>query len=245
MHYLNDNTYAPAITPYIENYLRNKLISMDLDLPAGVVKPQVRNTYDGFNYGGSDYCNPYASVSVPNPTITNEMDPSPPVAFGLRAILSESDNPTYTSCYLTYNYGATFESFASNGHTAAASADAATNYAAPQTISTESTSATIAYNAWLGVSQTTGPNGEQLQLSYDTAGRPFGLDNRNHARGHIGVSCDRPERRRTRQDRAGWIHAGHAGRCGQNHPNGARDERVSHSVCGRYGLRAVRLFAAG
>jgi YD repeat-containing protein len=173
MHYLNDNTYAPATTPYIENYLRNKMISMDLDLPAGVVKPLVRNTYDGYNFGGSDYCNPYASVSIPSLTITNEMDPSPPVAVGSRAILSEGSNPSYTSCYLTYNHGAMYQYGASSGHTGLWSADAATNYAAPQTITTESTSATIAYNAWLGISQTTGPNGEQLQVSYDTAGRPL------------------------------------------------------------------------
>jgi len=52
------------------------------------------------------------------------------------------------------------------------SADAATNYAAPQSVSTQSYSETISYNSWLGVTGTTGLNGEQLSITCDSYGRP-------------------------------------------------------------------------
>ena len=54
-----------------------------------------------------------------------------------------------------------------------ASADPSTNYAAPQSIATQSYSGTVAYNSWLGITQTTGANGEQLSMVYDpNTGRP-------------------------------------------------------------------------
>jgi RHS repeat-associated protein len=42
----------------------------------------------------------------------------------------------------------------------------------PVTISSQSYPTTLAYNSWLGVTQTTGANGEQMSMTYDGYGRP-------------------------------------------------------------------------
>ena len=43
----------------------------------------------------------------------------------------------------------------------------ANSYAAPQTITTQSYSESLSYNSWLGVTQMTGLNGEQLYATYE------------------------------------------------------------------------------
>ena len=59
-----------------------------------------------------------------------------------------------------------------DGTTLQSNLPASTNYAAPTTITTQTYGETIGYNSWLGVTQTTGLNGEQLYLTYDWIGRP-------------------------------------------------------------------------
>ncbi len=61
----------------------------------------------------------------------------------------------------------------SDGRTVSLSADSATNYSAPMSISTESYSQSVTYNSWLGITSTTGANGEQLSMTYDSTGRPL------------------------------------------------------------------------
>ena len=72
-----------------------------------------------------------------------------------------------------YSYGGLARASGSDGSVVTMSADSATNYAAPQSIGSATYSETIAYNGWLGVTATTGLNGEQLQMSYDSFGRPI------------------------------------------------------------------------
>jgi YD repeat-containing protein len=59
-----------------------------------------------------------------------------------------------------------------DGTTSTASADAATNYAAPQTIVAQNYTQALSYTPFLGVSKTTGANGEQVTMTYDSYGRP-------------------------------------------------------------------------
>ena len=80
--------------------------------------------------------------------------------------------PAKTSCMAYYPHGAVSTAASSDGSHVTMSADSTTNYAAPQTVTTQSYSETLAYNSWLGVTQTTGANGEQLSMTYDTYGRP-------------------------------------------------------------------------
>ncbi len=60
----------------------------------------------------------------------------------------------------------------SDGSITSAAADSSTNFSAPVTITSQSYSTTLTYNSWLGVTQTTGGNGEQMSMTYDGYGRP-------------------------------------------------------------------------
>ena len=64
-------------------------------------------------------------------------------------------------------------SSASDGAYTQVALSSANSYAAPQTIATQSYSQSLSYNSWLGVTQMTGLNGEQLYATYDTTGRPI------------------------------------------------------------------------
>src|ERR1019366_216858 len=82
-----------------------------------------------------------------------------------------ADLAKYTYIW-SYPWGTFGQSLGSDGVTTTADAGTGTNYAAPDTITTQSYSETIGYTAWLGVSQTTGANGEHLSMWYDAYGRP-------------------------------------------------------------------------
>ena len=78
-----------------------------------------------------------------------------------------------TACGALYPWGAPNITAASDGSTTSSTLTSATNYAAPTTFTTQSYGQTLAYNSWLGVTQTTGLNGEQLSVYYDLVGRPI------------------------------------------------------------------------
>jgi hypothetical protein len=102
-----------------------------------------------------------------------ELDANPPVPYYQRGWLTKSVTPARSTGFNYYSPGgAVANIFATDGSTTYSSADSATNYAAPQTITTQTYSETIGYNSWLGITQTTGKNGEQLWITYDNAGRP-------------------------------------------------------------------------
>jgi hypothetical protein len=61
---------------------------------------------------------------------------------------------------------------ATDGTTTSASSNASTNYAAPLTITAQNYSTSVSYNAWLGITSTSGENGEDLQMTYDSHGLP-------------------------------------------------------------------------
>jgi YD repeat-containing protein len=104
---------------------------------------------------------------------TTMIDSSPPVPVSARGNLWRSVTPAGTSIVNYYSWGSVASATGPDGSSVTLSADAATNYAAPQTIATQSYSTAVAYNSWLGITQTTGANGEQLTMSYDPfTGRP-------------------------------------------------------------------------
>ena len=170
--YLNSSTYTT-------NYIFNRLLTTTLTM-GSTVKTLINNYYDGKIAsgqptptcgGGIPSGTPYAPYGYQPPT--NQMDPNPPVSFGNRGLVSALVTAAKTSCMAYYSYGGFAEGWASDGTTMTASADAGTNYAAPQTVTTQSYSDTIAYNSWLAITQTTGLNGEQLSMTYDPyTGRP-------------------------------------------------------------------------
>ena len=160
---------------YTSNYIRNRLLTTTM---GGVPQPLVQNYYDGrvataqgqawtFPCGGGSF-----QLYPAQPAVA--FNPNSPVPWNYRALVVGAVNPSGSTCIQYYDYGGVNSTRSSNGSTTYASADASTNYAAPLTVSTQSYSETIAYNPWLGVTQTTGLNGEQLSMSYDGAGRPAG-----------------------------------------------------------------------
>ena len=70
------------------------------------------------------------------------------------------------------NWGTLSSASATDGSSVTLTSDATTNYAAPTTVTTQSYSQTLAYNSWLGITEATGLNGEQLSMTYDSYGRP-------------------------------------------------------------------------
>ena len=162
---------------YAANYIFNRMLTTTLTT-GGAVKTLVNNYYDGKLAAGQTSPN-IAGCSwvfgfgwqATGATPSMEFDSSQPVPWGSRGQVSLSVDPAKYTCYNYYVYGfASAE--ASDGTSVTASSNASTNYAAPSTITTQSYGETIAYNSWLGVTQTTGLNGETLYLTYDSYGRP-------------------------------------------------------------------------
>jgi RHS repeat-associated protein len=172
-----NNTYLTDAT-YLGNYVRNRLLQTTLTTSSGT-NTLVENYYDGRTFPGqpslpylpSLYCSSSWSGDYGG-TVTYEMDPSPPMAFNYRGLMNATTNPAKTTCMRYYYHGSFSRSNATDGSTATASSDSATNFAAPQSLSTQSYSETVGYNSWLGITQTTGMNGEQLSMAYDPYGRP-------------------------------------------------------------------------
>jgi len=173
--YLNDSGTNPITggpNTYIENYIRNRLVTTTLTT-GGATKTLVQNAYDV----NVTCCNGFSAGSVTAVYPSYEFDYSPalPLQNGWytgRGWLATSTTPAKTTGFKYYLYGAVASTSGTDGSTSSSSADSATNYAAPQTITTQSYGESIGYTTWLGVTQTTGLNGEQLEVWYDGMGRP-------------------------------------------------------------------------
>ncbi len=153
--YLNSSTYT-------SHYIFDRLVTTTMTT-GGVMKTLVTNTYDA--YGA------YTPYGYAPPTL--EIDASPSIPFSHRGLLTSSVTPAKSSAMNYYSYGGLATGAGSDGTSVTASADSSTNYAAPQSIATQSYSETVSYNSWLGITQTTGANGEQLSMVYDPyTGRP-------------------------------------------------------------------------
>jgi hypothetical protein len=133
----------------------NRLASSVLTLPGNINKTLATNTYDTWPPAASG-----ASALLDNTVSTARG------LVGATVTLSGSTSSTYWDTGQPYNVNS------STGASASYTALSGSNYAAPGTITTESYNAQITYNTWLGVTQTTGANNEQVSMSYDSIGRP-------------------------------------------------------------------------
>jgi hypothetical protein len=149
-----NNTYLATsqFTPY---YIFN-LLSTSTITVGGTNTTLVSNIYGQqgcTNYtSGVGVC--YGWATGPQPTA--EYDANSPVPEGSKGILVTSITPVKSTQNFYYEDGAIASTVGSDGTTATASSDAATNYAAPQSISVQGYNQTIAYNAWLGITSQTG-----------------------------------------------------------------------------------------
>ncbi len=142
---------------YASNYVLNRLLSRILTT-SGVNKTLVSNQYD--------------AIAL-TPSGTNALDAFPPVPAAYRGNLSNSTTPALSTQITRWDTGNPQYVSRSDGRTVSLSADSQTNYSAPMSISTESYSQSVTYNSWLGITSTTGANGEQLSMTYDSKGRPL------------------------------------------------------------------------
>ena len=91
---------------------------------------------------------------------------------GQRGRLILTANPAKSTCMQYDAFGGVGQSEGSDGSKTTATPAYDTNYATPDSITTESYNNSLSYNAWLGITQTTGANGETMYMSYDSYGRP-------------------------------------------------------------------------
>ncbi len=177
---MSNSTYLTDAT-YLGNYIRDRVLKVTLTT-GGATKMLAQNYYDGKTFSGqatyptsTNGCSfLFGSYWRSNggPAPTSLFDPAPPLSFANHGLLSASVGPTVTRCLVYHLFGAVSNSWGSDGSTATASINASTNYAAPTALSSQSYGETISYNSWLGVTGTTGWNGEQLSTDYDWYGRP-------------------------------------------------------------------------
>src|ERR1019366_3638459 len=161
-----NNTYL-ASSNYASNFVVN-LLSTSTLTTGGSTVTLATNYWDSI----WDYsCPGLTTTYYPPPAPTREYDANPPVPNGSRGQLNATQTSAKLSCNFYYAWGTVMGVTGSDGTNVTASANAATNYAAPQTITAQSYTSTIGYTAWLGVAQTTGPNGDQLTMAYDQYGR--------------------------------------------------------------------------
>jgi hypothetical protein len=157
-----NNTYLPTQSngsTYVSNYVVNGLTSSVLTLPGNVTKRLATNQYDGPAYYSQQY--PASGASF-------LFDPNPPVSESYRGLLWTSTTlPGSVSKYY-WDTGNIRSVSGSDGSSAGFSADAATNYSAPMSITTDTYNASITYNVWNAATQTTGANNEQVSTSYNS-----------------------------------------------------------------------------
>jgi YD repeat-containing protein len=84
--------------------------------------------------------------------------------------LTTSVTPTGTSTYTYDSYG-NLATAANNGLSTNVTMDSTHNYAVPSSIVTGSNSQAMQWNAFLGLTQNTGQNGDAAQIGYDSSGR--------------------------------------------------------------------------
>ena len=154
--YLNDSSH-------VSYYVLNRLTDVKLTAGSTVVHPVV-NHYE--TSGSTLAC----STSQPCPT--TQYDATPPVPLAYRGVLASSDTLSKTTTNVYYMYGALYSSTGTDGSSLYNTISSTTNVTAPDAISTQSYSTSPAYDSWLGVTTTTGANGEQMYMTYDTYGRP-------------------------------------------------------------------------
>ena len=168
------NTYLSSST-YTSNYIFNRLASVSVT-PAGLsavtlVTQHLRRR----RLHGCDIR--YSCLRVRRLGDADEQPyrcdgPDAARTAGTALNLSYSLMPGKTATVAVYNYGSMAAAWGSDGSSSSASADPSTNFNAPVSISSQSYQTALAYNSWLGVTQTLGQNGEQMSMTYDSYGRP-------------------------------------------------------------------------
>ena len=168
-------TYLSSST-YTSNYIFNRLVTATVTPAGGSAITLVTNSYDSgrdCTYFLDDMpptqCN---GTVTPTASPTYQVDAAPPIPVNQRGYLTSSVTPAKSTTLAVYTYGSPAMVWGSDGTVSSASADPSTDFNAPVTITSQSYQTTLAYNSWLGVTQTKGANEELTSMTYDSYGRP-------------------------------------------------------------------------
>ncbi len=151
------NTYLNS-TNYLSRYIYNRL--------AGTTVTDGTNTATLVNNG-------YDTYSLTNVTGMTQHDSTFNTSFTYRGNATSTNTPTST-VIRTFDIGGNVVTSKTNGVTTTTntSTNSSTNYAAPGTLTTNSLTSSLQWSSFLGVSQTTGPNGDVASMVYDSTARP-------------------------------------------------------------------------
>ena len=107
-------------------------------------------------------------------------DPNYPASFTYRGNVTSSTTPS-ASVTNYYDMAGNLTSTTRNGVTTGLSTTSATNYAAPEQLTTNSLSSSAGWSTFLGIQSETGPNGDNAHITYDGQARPA------HSKSKFGV----------------------------------------------------------
>jgi RHS repeat-associated protein len=166
------NTYittGPLASQYIAAYIRDRL-TLSTITTGGSTANLVQNYYDQL------YDNVYATLGCPSGSSSGNLGmwagfPHTYSAWPLLGMISSSITPTRSTCSF-HSGGVPTMIKRTDGPGTSVILNSSTGYAAPSAISVSSDTTSLSYSAFLGITQTTGPNGEQMYMTYDGYGRP-------------------------------------------------------------------------
>ena len=171
--YLNDSntgTHNPGPI-YSSRYIYNRLQSTTVT--DGTNTAMSSNVYDNILF-------PLCLTTVTNmPAHDSAYNVACPASLGgsgfiYRGNLTSFSTPTSTGT-ITYDIGGNVVTSGNNGVITSTntSTNSSTNYAAPSRLTTNSLSTSLSWSSFLGVTGSTGPNGDVASIGYDTAARPL------------------------------------------------------------------------
>ena len=176
-----NSTYLTG-SAYAAKYILNRLLTTTLTT-GGATKTLLTNYYDMAGYNGLPTANPCNApvalayddtyYEVYPASAAHEFVPTPYSFYGYAGLVTQTVNPATSTCTHYYQFGTLADATSSDGSTVTASSDTGTNYAAPNALTTQSYNYSLSYNAWLGMTSTTGANGEEISMTYDSYGRPY------------------------------------------------------------------------
>ena len=170
------NTFL-ADANYTSRNIRNRLVTSTLTDGTNTVT-LVSNSYDDYRTRTdctTDGSNFYGELSNFRST-PGQWDTS--FSFGVvyRGNVVKQVVPGGWTCLAYKTTGALIYTSDSTGKQSAASFSSLTNYAAPDSLTSNGLSTTMSWNSWLGLAQETGANTESTALQYDLLHRPTQVD---------------------------------------------------------------------
>ena len=165
-----NQTYLTS-SAYTNRHIRDRLLTSSVT-GGGSTISLVTRTYD--DYGTTAGC-PSRGGLVSRTGAREHDDSNYGASFTTRGNVSIIQQPSRTTCVTHDMLGNVTKSSDKNGHYTDLNITSGTNYAVPSAITPNGNSGlqtTLTHNAFLGVTNSAGPNGANASFGYDASGRP-------------------------------------------------------------------------